>query len=98
VANETILQKTENEKMKKEKLAAIRSQQTNLNLLLAFLFIPILDFYYLNDFYKVAFVNVTLGSLQKCILPILTTIANFGTIREVSTQYWTILKSKFDQS
>jgi hypothetical protein len=39
-----------------------------------------------------------LGSLQKCILPILTTIANFGTIREVSSQYWTILKSKFDQS
>jgi hypothetical protein len=51
---------TEEEKMQKEKLAAIRSQQTNLNLLFAFLFIPLLDYFYLNDFQRVALVsNVT---------------------------------------
>ena len=91
---EQILQNTEGEKARKEKMAAVRSQQTNLNLLFVFLLIPILDYLYLDDFYTVAFLNISLGSLQKLILPIVTTMANFGTIREVSLKYWELFKAK----
>jgi hypothetical protein len=33
-------------------------------------------------------------SVQKCLVPIVTTIVNFGTIQELMAKYWEILVSK----
>ena len=73
------------QKFQREKLAAIRSQQTNLCLLFLFLMLPVLDIFLGTSLLKLE--NVVLYSVQKCFVPILTTVVNFGTIRELTSKY-----------
>jgi hypothetical protein len=76
----------------KEKNAAIRSQQTNLAILFAFLSVPIVKLLLNIDYINLDKSTFILNSIQKCLAPILTTITNFGTVREVIMQYWNIFR------
>jgi hypothetical protein len=86
-------------KVEREQAAAIRSQQTNFCILFVFLLLPIiinvfLDFNYLNMIKS----SIILNSIQKCLVPVLTTIVNFGTIQEVLMQYVKIVRQKITQT
>ena len=72
--------------LNKEKTLAIRSLQTNLLLIGVVIMMSVL---YLvpSPAWQFFFTNAN-ESLQKVLLPTLSTIANFGTIRSVAMQYW----------
>ncbi len=76
----------------KEKMAAIRSLKTNLILILlffvsgTFLIIP-------SQIWKTYFVIVD-TAIQKALLPIVTTSANFGTVRSVGSKFWNLMLNK----
>jgi hypothetical protein len=78
----------------KEQNAAIRSQQTNFAILFVFLIIPVVTLSINIEYRALAKSAFLLNSIQKCLAPVLTTIANFGTVREVTMQYWTIFRQK----
>ena len=82
---ETSFVKTDEDKFQLEKQAAIRSQQTNLCLLFLFLILPVLDIFLGTSLLKLE--NIVLYSVQKCFVPILSTVVNFGTIRELTSKY-----------
>ncbi len=75
-----------------EKMAAIRSLKTNLILILlffvsgTFLIIP-------SQIWKTYFVIVD-TAIQKALLPIVTTLANFGTVRSVGSKFWNLMLNK----
>ena len=79
-------QKSTKDKLEAERLAAMRSLKTNL--------ILILFFFTTNLFLLIPsknwqlFFGVSNTSFQKTLVPIATTMANFGTIRSVCSQYW----------
>ena len=79
-------QKSAKDKLEAERLAAMRSLKTNLILILfffstnLFLLIPSINWQ--------LFFGVSNTSFQKTLVPIATTMANFGTIRSVCSQYW----------
>ena len=81
-------------KIEREQNAAICSQQSNFCILFVFLLLPMinvfLDFNYLHMIKS----SIILNSIQKCLVPVLTTIVNFGTIREVSMEYVRIVRQK----
>jgi hypothetical protein len=62
--------------------------------LFAFLIIPVVKLSINIDYKALAKSAFLLNSIQKCLAPVLTTIANFGTVREVTLQYWTIFRQK----
>ncbi len=62
-----------------------RSQQTNICLLFVFLIMPVLDIFLGASLLKLE--NIVLNSVQKCFVPIVTTVINFGTIRELTGKY-----------
>jgi hypothetical protein len=80
------------EKTEAQILAAKRSLITNLVLigqsLLIDMTMPFIAKEYLGLFIVFCF------TILKGALPILTTIANFGTVANVITQYWTYLQHK----
>ncbi len=80
------------EKTEAQILAAKRSLITNLVLigqsLLIDMTMPLITKDYLGLFIVFCF------TILKGALPILTTIANFGTVANVISQYWTYLKHK----
>jgi hypothetical protein len=89
------LQDLANEEMARsyeEKMAAIRSLKTNLILILlffvsgTFLIIP-------SQIWKTYFVIVD-TAIQKALLPIVTTLVNFGTIRSVGSKFWNLMLNK----
>ncbi len=84
--------KADEEKFLREKQAAIRSQQTNLCLLFLFLIMPVLDIFLGTSLLKLE--NIISNSVQKCFVPIVTTVVNFGTIREVTAKYFNIFSLK----
>jgi hypothetical protein len=61
-------------------------------LLIAFLFFPFFDFYFGSAVATLQ--DMIAGSVQKCLVPILTTIVNFGTIQELLAKYWELVLSK----
>ncbi len=75
-----------------EKMAAIRSLKTNLILILlffvsgTFLIIP-------SQIWKTYFVIVD-TAIQKALLPIVTTLVNFGTVRSVGSKFWNLMLNK----
>ncbi len=85
-------------KVEREQAAAIRSQQTNFCILFVFLLLPMinvfLDFNYLHMIKS----SIILNSIQKCLVPVLTTIVNFGTIQEVLMEYVKIVGQKISHT
>jgi hypothetical protein len=79
-------QKLMQDKVEAERLSSMRSLKTNL--------ILIMFFFTANLFLLIPckswqlFFGVINTSFQKTVLPIATTLANFGTIRTVCSQYW----------
>ena len=81
-------------KMKEERMAAIRSLRTNLCLIIIS-FAPLFIFMVANLNANVAFLCLLLSSINKGIMTILTSIANFGTIREVMASFWNTFQRKY---
>ena len=69
-----------------EKQSAIRSLETNLMLIL--LFVLATFFYLIPSKVWQTYFCVVETSLQKALLPLITTMTNFGTVRSVSIQFW----------
>jgi hypothetical protein len=61
-------------------------------LLIGFLFFPFANFYFGSA--ATTLLDMIAESVQKCLVPIVTTIVNFGTIQELMAKYWEILVSK----
>jgi hypothetical protein len=80
-------------KIKEERMAAVRSLRTNLCLIFIS-FAPLLIFLSVNLNANIAFLCLLLSSVNKGIMTILTSIANFGTIREVMANYWIAFQRK----
>ena len=72
--------------LNKEKTSAIRSLETNLLLIGLVIMMSVL-FLVPSPTWQFFFIAAN-GSLQKGLLPTLSTMANFGTIRSVALQYW----------
>jgi hypothetical protein len=72
--------------VKAEQASAIRSLKTNLILIFVFTIPPIL-FYIFKSNIHLMFCCTILLSVQKGVATVLTTIANFGTIRDVLRKY-----------
>jgi hypothetical protein len=70
------------DKMNAEIMTAIRSMKTNLLLSSTFLFIFFALAMFTDTF------NVLICSFLKCLVPVLTTIANFGKIQHILLLYW----------
>ena len=81
-------------KMKEERMAAIRSLRTNLCLIIIS-FAPLFIFLVANLTANVAFLCLLLSSINKGIMTILTSIANFGTIREVMASFWNNFQRRY---
>jgi hypothetical protein len=79
------------DKMAKERKAAVRALTTNFCIVFFFC-LP--NFMMLIKSPWSRFFSLINLSFHKCMMPVLTTIANFGTIREVCLQYWISLKEK----
>ena len=74
-------------KVKAEQAAAIRSLKTNLTMIFVFILPPIL-FYIFKSKIDFMFCLIILLSVQKGVAKVLTTIANFGNIRDVLRTYF----------
>jgi hypothetical protein len=85
---------TENDDLKKRQLtAAKRSLYTNLFLIFTFTFVyAIIVLLPRREIFCLFVLSVMKGSM-----PIFTTIANFGTIHSVVSQYWDFLKGELSQ-
>ena len=70
-----------------EQMSALRSLKTNLFLLLMFL-VPLLFFFFFRSKIELAFCCSLLFSIQKGVVTVFTTIANFGTVRVIIKTYW----------
>ena len=75
-------------KMIADQEAALRSLKTNVYLILIF-FLPFILFLTFHSKVEMIFCCSLLFSVHKGVMTVLTTIANFGTIREVANKYWT---------
>ena len=73
-------------------LAAERSLNTNLVLGLLFC-ITFTVFLFVSKNLRV-YLTVIVFSVMKAALPLLTTLANFGTVQSVSSQYWNYIREK----
>jgi hypothetical protein len=84
--------RTASEKKTEAQILAAKSLKTNLVLigqsLLIDMAMPLIGMEYLPFFVVFCF------TILKGALPILTTIANFGTVANVISQYWAYLKHK----
>ena len=74
-------------KVKAEQAAAIRSLKTNLTLIFVFM-LPTILFYIFKSKIDLMFCLIILLSVQKGVATVLTTIANFGNIRDVLRTYF----------
>ena len=81
--------------LNKEKILAIRSLGTNLLLFGLVILISVL--YLVPSPTWQSFFTAANESLQKGLLPTLSTMANFGTIRSVALQYWKYSSNKMIQ-
>ena len=84
--------KSVKEQLEAEKKAAIRSLETNLILIAIYILSNIFLIFPSKDG-QLIFCLVN-SSIQKTLLPIATTVANFGTIKSVCFDYWLMLTSK----
>lgn len=83
--SEDILSKQEEEKTKAQLAAASRSMKTNLTL--GLIFILLLSTLLLVPEFWRPYLNAITFTLSKGLMPILTAIANFGTVKFVALQY-----------
>jgi len=81
-----------NSKFNSEKLAAIKSLKTNLVLLLLFILSNIL-ISISSDEWKI-YLQAIYMSFQKTFLPVVSTIANFGTVKSVLEHYYIMVFKK----
>ena len=79
------------EKICKERQAAVRALSTNF--CIVFLFCLPNMFMLINSPWAKYLCTLNM-SVHKGLMPILTTIANFGTVRDVSSEYWNVFKEK----
>ena len=79
----------EEEKTTAQMLAATRSLKTNFALGIVFSAIEGTDVIYPTHY------TYFLASLLKGIMPIITTVANFGTIKDMTSQYWKHFKQLY---
>jgi hypothetical protein len=82
------------DKITQERKAAIRALTTNFCIFFIFC-LPNIAVLIKSPWARFFF--TTNLSFHKCMMPVLTTIANFGTIREVCLKYWISLKEKWQQ-
>ena len=82
--------------LNKEKTSAIRSLETNLLLIGVVIMMSVL--YLVPSPTWQVFFTAANESLQKGLLPTLSTMANFGTIRSVALQYWEYSSNKIHPS
>ena len=82
--------------LNKEKTSAIRSLETNLLLIGVVIMMSVL-FLVPSPTWQFFFTAAN-ESLQKGLLPTLSTMANFGTIRSVALQYWEYSSNKIQPS
>jgi hypothetical protein len=61
-------------------------------LLIGFLFFSFANFYFGSA--ATTLLDMIAESVQKCLVPIVTTIVNFGTIQELMAKYWDFFWSK----
>jgi hypothetical protein len=86
----TELETTNEESLKVDQISsARRSLQTNLVLMMLF----VLFYFFILFIPNRQFFSVLIYSLLKGLLPIFTTIANFGTIGSIIRQYYDYLKN-----
>ena len=88
--------KKESRKVEAEIESAIRSLKTNL--ILIFLLFFLVTFFLFSPLDFQLYFIATIESLQKSLLPILTTMANFSPIRLVVSKYFNYFKDKFTQN
>ncbi len=81
-----IARKDEEDQTRAQLSAARRSLKTNLVLLIVFLLLVFSHFIYPTIYAYVA------TSLLKAVMPILTTVVNFGTIKEMAARYCEYIK------
>jgi hypothetical protein len=79
-------ERIESEKTEAQILAAERSLKTNL--ILGLLFFGMFGIVITTSNHLRPYLAVSIFSLMKVVMPIFTTIANFGTIQFVASQYW----------
>jgi hypothetical protein len=89
-----ILSKQEEEKTKAQLAAASRSMKTNLTLGLIFILLLII-FLLVPEFWR-PYLNAITFTLSKGLMPILTAIANFGTVKFVALQYLEYVKNAWN--
>jgi len=92
VLNDTFITIEDKEKNKTiaELSAAKRSLKTNLVLLSTFLVLTTIVIFVESSFRN--YVSFVVFSVMKSAMPILVTVANFGTVKQVASQYWSNLK------
>ena len=78
-----------------ERLSALRSLKTNLYFIFLSIF-PLSIFILLTQLSRSnrVFLCVQYYSVNKCVMTVFTTVANFGTIREMMTKFWNVLKER----
>ena len=77
---------TDKLKNEAERISALRSIKTNLIMILWF-YLSNIFLLFPSKFWKTYFCLVD-TSIQKALLPLVTTIANFGTVRSLGTELW----------
>jgi hypothetical protein len=87
------INKTVEAKINAEQTAALRSLKTNLFLIFVFM-LPLLLFVAFKFQIQLTFGYCLLLSIQKGFVTIFSTIANFGTIREVMKKYWDNIRKR----
>ena len=90
---EAQLQHQQQEKCRAQILAAERSLQTNLVLVLSFCLLFFI-FIFVSKQLRLYFI-VVVFSIMKAAMPLMTTLANFGTVQSVANQYCNHLKQKY---
>ena len=90
------MKKEENMQLNKKRTLAIRSLETNLLLFGLVILMSVL--YLVPSPTWQSFFTAANESLQKGLLPTLSTMANLGTIRSVALQYWKYSSNKIDPS
>ncbi len=90
---EMMAKREEEEKSKAQMSAAERSIKTNLILGLIFL-VSFSSLMFVPNIWR-PYCYVIVFSVMKGALPVLTAIANFGTVKQVATQYWDYIKHAF---
>ncbi len=75
-----------------EKTAAIKSLETNLILILIFCLSNL--FFLIPSKILQTYFCIVSSSAQRALLPIVTTMTNFGTIRSVAFQFWNVFFKK----